>query len=171
MTSELLGIWRDREMKQALAISVMLICCFAGYAMAAGSEENPEDLLQLHMIEANWHTAETNKDLNLMLSLFANDAKLILRGKTYTGKAEIEKTWQESAVFKPQNQFVAYTPPARFKYDIEGNTGHVYFECIQLNKATDQIVPHSHVGVSADVIHVDGHWLIKEAKGTPLPQL
>jgi hypothetical protein len=158
-------------MKRALAISVMLICCFAGYAMAAGSEENAEDVLQLHMIEANWHTAQTNKDLNLMLSLFANDAELTLGGKTYTGKAQIEKAWQGSAVFKPQNQFVAYTPPARFKYDIEGNTGHVYFECIQLNKATDQIVPHSHVGVSADVIHVDGHWLIKEAKGTPQPQL
>jgi hypothetical protein len=158
-------------MKRALAISVMLICCFAGYAMAAGSEENAEDALQLHMIEANWHTAQTKKDLNLMLSLFANDAKLTLRGKTYAGTAEIEKAWQESAVFKPQNQFVAYTPPARFKYDTEGNTGHVYFECIQLNKATDQIVPHSHVGVSADVIRVDGHWLIKEAKGIPLPQL
>lgn len=158
-------------MKRALAISVMLICCFAGYAMAAGSEENPEDLLQLHMIEANWHTAQTNKNINLMLSLFANDARWTVGGKTYTGKAQIKQFWEANPDFKPQTQFVAYTPPARFKYDIEGNTGHVYFECIQLNKATDQIVPHSHVGVSADVIHVDGHWLIKEAKGTPLPQL
>ena len=63
-------------MKRALAISVMLICCFAGYAVAAGSEENAEDVLQLHMIEANWHTAQTNKDLNLMLSLFANGPTL-----------------------------------------------------------------------------------------------
>jgi hypothetical protein len=158
-------------MKRALAISIMLICGFGWYAMAAGSEENAEDVLRLHMIEANWHTAQTNKDLNLMLSLFANDAKLTAGGKTSAGKAQIEKFWQSSAVFQPQNQFVAYTPPARFKYDIEGNTGHVYFECIQLNKATDQIVPHSHVGLSADVIRVDGHWLIKEATGTPLPQL
>jgi uncharacterized protein (TIGR02246 family) len=158
-------------MKRALTISVMLICCCAGYGMAAGSEENPEDLLQLHMIEANWHTAQTNKDLNLMLSLFADDATFTAGGKTYTGKAQIKQFWEANPTFKPQNQFVAYTPPARFKYDIEGSTGHVYFECIQLNKATDRIVPHTHVGLSADVIHVDGHWLIKEAKGTPLPQL
>lgn len=158
-------------MNRAVAISIMLIWGFAGYAMAAGSGENPEDVLQLHMIEANWHTAQTNKDLNLMLSLFSNDAKLTAGGKTNAGKEQIEKFWQGSAVFKPQNQFVAYTPPARFRYDIEGNTGHVYFECIQLNKATDQIVPHSHVGVSADVIRVNGHWLIKDAKGTPQSQL
>ena len=47
----------------------------------------------------------------------------------------------------------------------------VNVECIQLNRATNQIVPHSHVGVQADVIQVDGHWLIKDAKAIPRPQL
>jgi ketosteroid isomerase-like protein len=47
---------------------------------------------------------------------------------------------------------------------IEGNDGHLHFECIRLNRATNQIVPHSHVGVQADVIQVNGHWLIKDAK-------
>ena len=42
---------------------------------------------------------------------------------------------------------------------------------IQLNRARDQIVPRSHVGVQADVIQVDGHWLIKDAKTIPQPQL
>jgi uncharacterized protein (TIGR02246 family) len=158
-------------MRRALALSVMLIFCFAGYAMAAGSEQSAEDIIQLHKIEADWHTAQTNKDLNLMLSLFATDAKLTAGGKTYEGKAQIEKFWQGNAAFTPQNKFVAYTPPARFKSDVAGNTGHVYFECIQLNSATNQIVPHSHVGLAADVVRVDGHWLIKDAKGTPLPQL
>ncbi len=54
---------------------------------------------------------------------------------------------------------------------MNGNTGHVYFECIQLNQATNAIVPHSHVGLAADLVRVDGHWLIKTAKGTPLPEL
>jgi hypothetical protein len=54
---------------------------------------------------------------------------------------------------------------------IEGNDGHLHFECIQLNRATNQIVHHSHVGVQADVIQVDGHWLVKDAKAIPQPQL
>jgi uncharacterized protein (TIGR02246 family) len=158
-------------MRRTFAFSVMLIFCVAGYAMAAESVESAKDLLQLHKIEADWHTAQTNKDLNLMLSLFTADAKLTAGGKTYAGKAQIEKFWQANAAFKPQNQFVAYTPPARFKSDVAGSTGHVYFECIQLDTATNQIVPHSHVGLAADVVRVDGHWLIKDAKGTPLPHL
>jgi hypothetical protein len=40
-----------------------------------------------------------------------------------------------------------------------------------LNTATNQIVPHSHVGVQVDVIQIDGHWLMKEAKAIPQPTL
>jgi hypothetical protein len=40
-----------------------------------------------------------------------------------------------------------------------------------LNRATNQIVHHSHVGVQADVIQVDGHWLVKDAKAILQPQL
>ena len=71
----------------------------------------------------------------------------------------------------PASVNASATPPSRFKYDIEGNAGHVDFECIQLNSATNEIVPHSHVNLHADVIRVDGRWLIKDAKGTPLPKL
>ncbi len=165
------GPKKEEHMRRSLLISVIFTFCFFNFAMASRAEENGEEFMQMHNIEINWHTAQTTKDLDLMLSLFADEATLTgPGGKTYTGKAQIKQFWQANPVFKPQNQFVAYTPPSRFKYDIEGNTGHVYFECIQLNSATNEIVPHSHVGVQADVIRVDGRWLIKDAKGTPLPK-
>jgi SnoaL-like domain len=157
-------------MRRSLLISVIFTFCFFNFAMAARAEENAEDFMQMHNIEINWHKAQTTKNLDLMLSLFADDATLTAGGKTYTGKAQIKQLWEANPIFKPENQFVAYTPPARFKYDIDGNTGHVDFECIQLNSATNEIVPHSHVNLYADVIRVDGRWLIKDAKGTPLPK-
>jgi hypothetical protein len=40
-----------------------------------------------------------------------------------------------------------------------------------VEQGDNQIVHHSHVGVQADVIQVDGHWLIKDAKAIPQPQL
>jgi hypothetical protein len=160
---------KEEQMKRMLAISAMLIFCFGGYAIAAGSEENAEDFMSMHKIEIDWHTAQTTKNLGLMLSLFADNATLTVAGKTYTGEAQIKQFWEANPTFKPQNRYVAYTPPARFSYDVTGNTGHVNFECIQLNSATNQIVPHSHVDLQADVIRVDGRWLIKDAKGTPLP--
>ena len=60
-------------------------------------------------------------------------------------------------------------PPDRLKYDLEGNSGHLYFECLYVDNATKKIV--THVGVQADLIRANGRWLIKGAKSTPLPQL
>jgi hypothetical protein len=51
--------------------------------------------------------------IDLMLSLFADDAKLTSGGKTYQGKNEIRSYWQSA---EPQNQWVAYTPAFRIKY-------------------------------------------------------
>jgi hypothetical protein len=158
-------------MRRILAISVVLGFCISGFALAAGTEENAETFMQMHKIEIDWHTAQTTKNLDLMLSVFVDNATFMVGGKTYTGKAQIKQFWQASPVFKPQNQFVAYTPSSRLHYDLEGNAGHLYFECIQLNRATDQIVPHSHVGVHADVILENGQLLIKDATATALPQL
>lgn len=151
-------------MRRILVSSVALMFCFGGLAMAAG-KESAKDFMQLHKIEIDWHTAQTTKNINLMMSLFTNDATFVGRGKTYTGKAQIKKLLMANPAFNPKNLFVAYTPPSRFKSDIEGDRGHVSFECIQLNQATNKIVPHSHVRLTADVVRVNGHWLIKRAKG------
>jgi len=103
------------------------------------------------------------------MSLFADDASVTAGGKTYTGKNQLRQFWQAGKPFQPQSQLVGYTPPYRLKYDLEGNSGHLYFECLYVDNATKKIV--SHVGIHADLVHVDGHWLIKEAKATPLPEL
>jgi hypothetical protein len=156
-------------MRRTLTITIVLILSFSGFALAAGAEENAEDFMQMHQIESTWHQAATTKNVNLIMSLFVGDASLTTGGKTYTGTAQLRQFWQASKPFQPQSQLVGYTPPYRLKYDLEGNSGHLYFECLYVDNATKKIV--SHVGVHADLIHVDDHWLIKEAKATPLPQL
>jgi hypothetical protein len=90
----------EENMRRTLSILAVLIFCFSGYAMAAGSEENAENFKQVHDIEISWHTAQTTKNLDLMLSLFANDAVLTARGKSHTGMAQIKQFWQASAVFQ-----------------------------------------------------------------------
>ena len=47
--------------------------------------------MQLHKVEIAFHEAGTTKNLDLMLSLFADDAVLTAGGKTYTGKDQIRK--------------------------------------------------------------------------------
>ena len=56
-------------------------------SQVATEEENAEDFMGIHKIEIVFHEAGTTKNLDLMLSLFADDANTS-GGKTYKGKDE-----------------------------------------------------------------------------------
>ncbi len=135
----------------------------------AGEEDNPEDFMQMHNIEIAFHKAGSTKDLDLMLSLFADDAILTAGGKTYTGKNEIRTFWQSAGTFQPQNQWVAYTPAFRIRYDVEGNRAHLYFECLYVDKGAQKIALHTNS--EDELVRINGHWLIGEMKAAAVPEL
>jgi hypothetical protein len=140
-----------------------------GNAQAATEEENAEDFMGIHKIEIIFHEAGTTKNLDLMLSLFADDATLTSGGKTYKGKGEIRSYWQAAGPFQPQNQWVAYTPAFRIKYAVEGDRAHLYFECLYVVKAKNNIAAHTN---SDDTLfRVNGKWLIKDMKASSVPEL
>jgi ketosteroid isomerase-like protein len=140
-----------------------------GLAAGAGTEENAEDFMALHKVEIAFHEAGTTKNLDQMLSLFADDAVLIAGGKTYTGKDQIKGFWQVAGTFQPQNQWVAYTPAFRIRYDVEGDRAHLYFECLYVDKAANKIAAHTNSDDT--LVRVNGRWLIKEMKAAPVPEL
>ena len=140
-----------------------------GLAAGAGTEENAEDFMALHKVEIAFHEAGTTKNLDLMLSLFADDAVLTAGGKTYTGKDQIMGFWQTAGTFQPQNQWVAYTPAFRIRYDVAGDRAHLYFECLYVDKAANKIAAHTNSDDT--LVRVNGRWLIKEMKAAPVPEL
>jgi hypothetical protein len=140
-------------------------------AMIAGAttEENADDFMQLHKVEIAFHEAGTTKNLDLMLSLFADDAVLTAGGKTYTGKGQIKSFWQGAATFQPQNQWVAYTPAFLIRYKVDGDRAHLYFECLYVDRAANKIAAHTNSDDT--LVRVNGRWLIKEMKAAPVPEL
>jgi hypothetical protein len=135
----------------------------------ATTEENAQDFMDFHKIEITFHEAATTKNLDLMLSLFANDATLISGGKTYTGKDQVTSYWQAAGPFQPQNQWVAYTPAFRIKYTVEGDAAHLYFECLYVDKTANKIAAHTNSNDT--LVRVNGKWLIKEMKAAAVPEL
>jgi hypothetical protein len=127
-------------MKRALMISAMFAFCLTGRAMAV-TEENADDFMQIHQIEIAFHQAGTTKNLDLMLSLFTDDATITAGGKTYTGKEQIKGFWQAAGTFQPQNQWVAYTPAFRIKYEVQGDRAHLYFECLYVDRRQTKSPP------------------------------
>ena len=155
-----------RALSFALAVVTGLSLPLVAYT---GEEENPGDFMQLHNIEIAFHKAGSTKDLALMLSLFADDAVLIAKGKTYTGKEQIKSYWQAHTAFQPQTQWVGYTPAFRIRYDVDGDRAHLYFECLWMDKTAGKIAAHTN---SDDTLaRINGRWLIKEMKADAVPDL
>ena len=151
-------------MRRLCPVLLATIALLFGLAsQAATEEENAEDFMGIHKIEIVFHEAGTTKNLDLMLSLFADDATLTSGGKTYKGKDEIKSYWQAAGPFQPQNQWIAYTPA------VEGDRAHLYFECLYVDKAKNNIAAHTN---SDDVlVKVNGKWLIKDMKASSVPEL
>jgi len=152
--------------------SILLLTALAGLSMATVSwadEENPEDFMQLYKIEIAFHEAGSTKNLDLMMSLFTDNAVLTAKDKTYTGKEKIKGYWQAHPAFQPKNQWVGYTPAFRIHYSIQGDNAHLYFECLWVDAIENKIAAHTN---SDDkLVRVRGNWLIKEMKATVVPGL
>lgn len=155
-----------RALSFALAVVAGLSLSLLAYA---GEEENAEDFMQLHNIEIAFHKAGSTKDLGLMLSLFADDAVLAAKGKTYTGKDQIKRYWQAHPAFQPQTQWVGYTPAFRIRYEVQGDRAHLYFECLWVDKAAGKIAAHTNS--DDQLVRVNGRWLIKEMKAAAVEGL
>jgi uncharacterized protein (TIGR02246 family) len=153
--------------------SLLVLTAIAGLsaAMIAGAttEENAEDFMNLHKVEIAFHEAGTTKNLDMMLSLFADDAVLTVGGKTYTGKDQIKRFFEAAGTFQPQNHWVAYTPAFRIRYSVEGNRAHLYFECLYVDKDSNKIAAHTNSDDT--LVRINGRWLIKEMKAAPVREL
>jgi ketosteroid isomerase-like protein len=131
----------------------------AGRILAAQTAD-PCDTMGLHQIEITFHQAATSKDVDLMTSLFADDATLAYAGKTYTGKSGVRDFFATvAAPFKPQNHWVAYTPAFRIRTTVQGDRATLYFECLYVDADSNAIKAHT---FSDDtLVRSNGKWLIE----------
>jgi hypothetical protein len=155
-------------MKQILKIAAILATCLAGGAIA-GTEENAQEFMDLHQIEIAFHEAGSTKNLDLMLSLFTDDAVIVSGGKTYSGRDQLKTFWQAAGPFQPQNQWVGYTPAFRIRYNVQGDRAHLYFECLWIDKTANKIAAHTNSDDA--LVRINGKWLIKEMKAAAVPEL
>jgi hypothetical protein len=128
----------------------------------------PADILQVRNVEITFHTAGSvlpEKDLNLMMSLYADDAVLTDTGsgKVYQGKDQVLAYWRDVAgPFRPQHHWIGYTPAMRIRSQVTGNKATLYFECLWMDTDTNAIGVHSFSDMS--LARVNRHWLVKTIK-------
>ena len=94
-------IWCAHALIERCAKAVTLKRQGRAQASNAGpNDENVADVFALHNVEVVFHQAASTKDLDLMMSLFADGATLSAGGKTYTGKDQVRSyfatAWRNS---------------------------------------------------------------------------
>jgi hypothetical protein len=129
----------------------------------------PADILAVRNIEIIFHTAGSvlpSKDLDLMMSLYADDVVLTDTAhdnKVYRGKEQVRTYWADvSGPFRPEHHWIGYTPAMRIKSQVTGNTGTLDFECLWMN--VDDNTIGAHAFSSMNLSRVNGHWLVKGIK-------
>jgi SnoaL-like protein len=137
---------------------------------AKAADADPRTFTQLHEIEITFHQAASTKDIDLMMSLFADDAALSVGDKTYRGRGEVRSYFEKVAgPFRPQNHWVAYTPAQRIRFEVTGDRAHLYFECLYVDVLDKEIKAHTFS--DDNLIRSGGKWLINEMKAGVVPDL
>ena len=137
---------------------------------SAAPPHDPADALALHEVEIAFHQAASTKNLDLMMSLFADEATLSIGGKSYVGKDQVRNYFATVAgPFQPQNHWYAYTPAQRIRIDVQGDKASLYFECLYMDVLDRKVGVHT---FSDDrLVRSGGKWLIREMKAGPVADL
>ena len=156
-------------MTRRLLTLFALLSSLPVFAASANDSGPPADILAIRNIEIVFHTAGSvlpTKDLDLMMSLYADDAVLTDTAhdnKVYRGKEQVRTYWADvSGPFRPEHHWIGYTPAMRIKSHASGDTGTLDFECLWMN--VDDNTVGAHAFSSMSLARVNGHWLVKTIK-------
>jgi ketosteroid isomerase-like protein len=153
------------------AICVSLAACGQSDAAASAqvsSLQRQADIYAIEQIEVKWHKASSTKSVDLMMSLWADNATFDVGTKTYAGKDQIRNFFiNQAAPFRPGNNWVSETPAYKVRVTVNGDKGTLYFECHYIDVNTRLVM----AVVSADslVSRISGKWLITQSiTATPI---
>lgn len=130
------------------------------------ADERQLEILAVDQIERKWHDAETHRNLDEMMSLWAPNASWQADvGLTLVGKEQIRDFWvkQVFPVARKQHWF-SDTATFRMRTAVKGDKGTLYFECHEVDRRTHKLL--SVVGQELDVQKISGRWLITKSVGS-----
>ncbi len=142
---------------------------------ASAPESGPESVqvAEIYRLQAAFHRAKTTQDLDLMMSLWADEASLNIQGDAnspYLGADSIRSFWQHSGSFTHRR--FSLVPSYKTQIDVHGDQAWLYFECHDIG---DYDLPTRFFAadtfLAGTVRHVAGSWVFWDmtaGKSAPL---
>ena len=160
---------RRRVIGSALGIFVLSVVLAACGGSSTGSSDDQsrrfQDMWEISQIETDFHHADTLKDIDLMMSLYAPNATMTVGpGQTASGVDEIRRVFLETAApFQPQNNWISDHPAYKLEITVDGDRGTLHFECHFVDADTGKVAATT--AADLDVARIDGKWLITNMIG------
>jgi hypothetical protein len=149
-------------------LTALLAACGSAHVSSAqvASLQRQADMYAIDQIEVAWHRATAEKNVNLIVSLFADNGSLVAGTQTFAGKPALMNFFLHDAPpFAPANDWEADTPAYKIRTTVLGDTGTLYFECDFIDVKTHLV--KLAVAVNNTVARINGQWLITKAFTTP----
>jgi hypothetical protein len=123
------------------------------------------DRYEIDQIEKRFHQAMSTKDIEQMMTLWAQNATLTVGpDATAAGVDEIRRFWLEKSVaFAPETTWVSDHPAYKLEITVNGDRGTLHFECHFVNYKTGKL--EAITVADQDVARIDGRWLITNMVG------
>jgi hypothetical protein len=148
----------------AVGALVGALAASGGSTSSSASElqmQRNSDLWEIDQLEKKFHKATSQKNLGLMMSLYAPNATFTLPGTSLVGVQPIRKWWSTSRAFT--ENWISATPAYKVRITLNGDRGTLYFECYYTDAKTGRLGPVTAADV--DVAKVGGRWLITSIAG------
>jgi ketosteroid isomerase-like protein len=133
-----------------------------------------EQIGEIYELQAAFHRAKTTQDLDLMMSLWADDATFVnkMTGLTYLGADQIRSFWQGSGSFT-HHRF-SLVPSYKTTIEVHGDQAFLYFECHDVgNFATGDFGDPAVKTIANDTYlagtlkNIAGNWLFSNMTAGP----
>jgi uncharacterized protein (TIGR02246 family) len=157
-------------MKKLVLIGLALAALMSG----CGGDNSPKaspatfeaaDKYAIANLQTKWHEANSTKNLDLVMSLFADDAVVTIGGQTYSGKDEIQNFIRtKSGPFQPQNHWTSLHPSFKVRITSVEDRGSIHFECHYVDVGTQAF--KSSVSADAKVARIEDKWLFTSLVGS-----
>jgi ketosteroid isomerase-like protein len=147
-----------------VVLTIAISACGGSGSDSVDSElQRQVDEYAISQIERDFHESMSKKDLDQMMSLWAQNATMT-GGTTATGKAEIRKFWAAAKPFLPENEWVSDHPAYKLEVTVDGDRGTLFFNCHFIDVKTGKVAMVT--ALDADVQRIDGRWLITNSVGS-----
>jgi ketosteroid isomerase-like protein len=132
-----------------------------------GISHGSEQIGEIYELQASFHSAKSHQDIDLMASLWAEDATFTNFGTPIYGRDAITEFFLTTGSWKHRR--MSLVPSFKDQVDVHGDSAFLYFECHDVSLGDAGDAPYgtivTHLFNAGTILNIAGSWLFYDMHG------